>query len=277
MDRCEACGREWLLPDDDLPASVFANTIGRHMAMLVVQSGKNKGLEIALPVNRELVIGRTDNAFLRINSTDVSRQHCLLKLTDRGLLVKDLGSRNGTLVNDAEISKVTLLRPGDRLLVGHTEFLVEAIRPKTNGAALDWMPTAEPTAVQEDSGGTSIMVKEVSSNTSKPDASANPSPKVSSPKHQSPTKSSPANASPANSSSTKSSPANSSPRNSTTNLSGISARDMQSSATMLRKRPPTVREEARAVICEHFESLGEPLPERFRDKDADPSAAGDSH
>ncbi len=66
------------------------------------------------------VIGRTDNCDFQLDSRTVSRQHCELKLKRAGLTVKDLGSRNGTLLNGESIPPDTrvVIRPGDLLQIG---------------------------------------------------------------------------------------------------------------------------------------------------------------
>lgn len=98
------------------------------MHSLIVQSGKHKGKKIALP-EREVTIGRDENCFIRMTSAEVSRQHCALIPTDRGLLVRDLRSQNGTIVNNVRIENETLVQPGDYLQVGPIQFQITGTRP----------------------------------------------------------------------------------------------------------------------------------------------------
>ena len=98
------------------------------MSTLIVQNGKHKGKKIALP-DKEIVIGRDEGCFVRLGSTDVSRRHCALVPTSKGLLVRDLKSQNGTIVNDAPIDSETLLQPGDVLQIGTMQFQLEGARP----------------------------------------------------------------------------------------------------------------------------------------------------
>ncbi|MGQ0635135.1 MAG: FHA domain-containing protein [Planctomycetaceae bacterium] len=98
------------------------------MHTLIVESGKHKGKRIVLP-EREVIIGRDENCFLRMTSAEVSRQHCALSSTDKGLLVRDLNSQNGTIVNNVRIEDETLLQPGDSLMIGPTLFLLSGGRP----------------------------------------------------------------------------------------------------------------------------------------------------
>lgn len=79
----------------------------------------------------ELVIGRSTDCRLKIASAEVSRKHCRILNTDTGVLVEDLGSSNGTLVNGRAIIPgiPTRLANGDLLLVGPVRFILEIEMP----------------------------------------------------------------------------------------------------------------------------------------------------
>ncbi|HYD00516.1 MAG TPA: FHA domain-containing protein [Phycisphaerales bacterium] len=70
-----------------------------------------------------VIIGRDEAARLRIPLPSVSRKHCELSVDDDELVVKDLGSANGTYVNGAKV-KERELSPGDLLTVGGVVFVV---------------------------------------------------------------------------------------------------------------------------------------------------------
>jgi len=74
---------------------------------------------------RETVLGRAADCTVRIPSQAVSRRHCRLRLEDGRLMVEDLGSVNGTFVNDQLLVGAAPLQPGDRLSVGPVTFRVE--------------------------------------------------------------------------------------------------------------------------------------------------------
>src|SRR4051812_49990958 len=63
-------------------------------------------------------VGRHDDCQLRIKSSQVSRKHCELFEKKGLLLVKDLGSSNGTFVNGKRIQEQRVLEPGDELTIG---------------------------------------------------------------------------------------------------------------------------------------------------------------
>jgi predicted component of type VI protein secretion system len=92
---------------------------------LVVQSGKLEGKRLLLPLEKDIVIGREEGCQIVLPSTLISRQHCRLRRTELGLLVEDLGSQNGTFVNDVAIEGETLLVVGDTLRVGAILFEVQ--------------------------------------------------------------------------------------------------------------------------------------------------------
>src|ERR1700732_2600330 len=106
------------------------------MHSLIVQSGKHKGKKIVLP-DKQVIIGREETSFIRMTSTDVSRQHCSLTPTDKGLLVRDLASQNGTLVNNVKIEAETLMQPGDLIQIGPIVFELAGARPARAGGAID--------------------------------------------------------------------------------------------------------------------------------------------
>lgn len=91
------------------------------MWTLVVESGKHKGRKVKL-ISDRVVIGRAEDAQIRVGSTEVSRHHCELLPSADGVLVNDLGSANGTLVNGEAISTEFLLAPGNTLTIGPMVF-----------------------------------------------------------------------------------------------------------------------------------------------------------
>src|SRR2546427_4828079 len=75
-------------------------------------------------VGKELtVIGREEDCDLRLDHKSVSKMHCVLVKTDGLLLLRDLGSTNGTRVNGTRIRRAALL-PNDKLSVANFHFTV---------------------------------------------------------------------------------------------------------------------------------------------------------
>jgi predicted component of type VI protein secretion system len=72
-------------------------------------------------------VGRHDSCHIRIKSSQVSRKHCELFEKKGILLVKDLGSANGTIVNGKKIEGQRVLEPGDELTLGPVTLRVAKI------------------------------------------------------------------------------------------------------------------------------------------------------
>src|SRR5438128_1653124 len=70
-----------------------------------------------------ILIGRQDDCDLRLDHKSVSKTHCVLVKTDGLLLLRDLGSTNGTRVNGTRVRRAALL-PNDKLSVANFHFRV---------------------------------------------------------------------------------------------------------------------------------------------------------
>jgi pSer/pThr/pTyr-binding forkhead associated (FHA) protein len=70
-----------------------------------------------------VVVGRREDCDLRLDHKSVSKMHCVLVKTDGLLLLRDLGSTNGTRVNGTRVRRAALL-PNDQLSVAHYKFRV---------------------------------------------------------------------------------------------------------------------------------------------------------
>ncbi len=99
------------------------------MAELIIHSGKLTGRRLVLP-ERELIVGRDEECHLRLASSLVSRKHCELKVVGEGIWVRDLGSQNGTYVNDVAVTEPLLLKSGDVLRIGANLFQVPEGKPQ---------------------------------------------------------------------------------------------------------------------------------------------------
>ena len=71
-----------------------------------------------------VVIGRSEEAQFSFDDRWLSRQHCEIDCFDGQLLIRDLGSRHGTYVNDMQIDECPL-NIDDQLRIGLTRFIVK--------------------------------------------------------------------------------------------------------------------------------------------------------
>jgi pSer/pThr/pTyr-binding forkhead associated (FHA) protein len=76
-----------------------------------------------LPSNVTL-IGRRQDCDLCIPLSVASRKHCELNMDQNRLMIRDLGSRNGTFVNGQKIEEARL-NPGDQIQIGPIIFIVQ--------------------------------------------------------------------------------------------------------------------------------------------------------
>ena len=105
-------------PPDDGRTRIRA-TLPRFLLRGV--SGATFGKTFAITDNA--VIGRQPDCDIPVPAEEVSRQHARLKLTPAGVHVEDLGSANGSFINDQRIQS-GLLKPGDELRLDSVRFLL---------------------------------------------------------------------------------------------------------------------------------------------------------
>lgn len=110
---------------------------------LVVLAGAKQGLEIPLKKDKFL-IGRAKECALRAGSEAISRRHCAIVRANGRVTVRDLGSRNGTFVNDERIDKEVPLSVGDELRVGPLKFRIATMSSAPAAKAKTPAPTQEP-------------------------------------------------------------------------------------------------------------------------------------
>jgi hypothetical protein len=84
---------------------------------LVMHSGPNPGKIFEL-VQDELTIGRDIGNRIVINDPEVSRKHSRLTMQSGGYVIEDLGSTNGTFVNNQRLIGPHMLRPGETIMLG---------------------------------------------------------------------------------------------------------------------------------------------------------------
>lgn len=114
---------------------------------LIVVSGKPEGkvIPVTAPVFR---IGRDESCHLKPNSVEVSRRHTEITISDTTVVVNDLGSRNGTLVNGQLLTAPHRLKSGELLKVGPLTFAVsihevQTANTSSPGAAAPPRPVLE--------------------------------------------------------------------------------------------------------------------------------------
>jgi two-component system cell cycle response regulator len=91
---------------------------GKREANLLVMAGATIGVTHKLPYRGDAIIGRGDEAAVRIGDEDVSRSHARISIRPDGqVTLTDLGSTNGTYVNGVQITE-HILHDGEKIQLG---------------------------------------------------------------------------------------------------------------------------------------------------------------
>jgi hypothetical protein len=123
---------------------------GQPGARLVMQQGPWPGRDFVIS-QAGLLIGRAPDCDVVLDDAEVSRQHARFYWRGAELVVEDLGSRNGTLVNGLPISEPQALHQEDVVGIGASVFAVQALP----GLAPAYLPpsAAVPPPAPAEGGG----------------------------------------------------------------------------------------------------------------------------
>jgi pSer/pThr/pTyr-binding forkhead associated (FHA) protein len=83
--------------------------------------------ETLLSQTKVMTIGRQEGAYLLIDNDSVSRRHAEISFANQQFVLRDLGSSNGTFVNEIrlEADKVYILKPNDLVRFGNVKFMFQ--------------------------------------------------------------------------------------------------------------------------------------------------------
>ncbi len=99
----------------------------KHGAVFTVRvvNGPAELKGVAVPITGPVVIGRSPGADIVIGDEFVSGRHARLSLAGDQVVLEDLGSTNGTLLNGTRVTRPQSLRPGDRIDIGDVRLSVD--------------------------------------------------------------------------------------------------------------------------------------------------------
>ena len=109
----------------------------------------------SITVDHDMLVGRHQEADVLLQVADVSRRHAALLLKDQALWVKDLGSSNGTFVNDIRVEQETELQSGDVLRFSTVQYMAQFLQDTTeqktavNAVEEEVVDPVEPTPAQQ--------------------------------------------------------------------------------------------------------------------------------
>jgi hypothetical protein len=120
------------------PAIVPADATGLHSAStlgpadlvsraprLVVERAPGHDPGMIYDLGGDVVFGRGDSAEIRLKDPFASSRHARVYEQGRILVIEDLGSTNGTYLNEELLDGPRPLHPGDRVRIGDSEFTFE--------------------------------------------------------------------------------------------------------------------------------------------------------
>ena len=105
-----------------------------------------------------LTIGRSNECDLCIPSDEISRHHAKLQLVPEGVVVEDMGSANGTFVNDQRVHAPTLLKGGDELRLDTVRFLLMATGMEAHAPAAQRNEIVAPAAQKKSASTVWIII-----------------------------------------------------------------------------------------------------------------------
>ncbi len=100
-------------------SKISERPVGKEACLVVIY-----GLELGKKFNLDqatISLGRSSKADIQIDQESVSRNHAKIVNTGKSIILRDLGSTNGTYVNDDLIDEY-VLRDGDLIKIGRTIF-----------------------------------------------------------------------------------------------------------------------------------------------------------
>lgn len=92
---------------------------GKPPSSVVVHAPDGKKIG-SFQLSDAVSIGRNERSTITLDDSYVSQSHARLYARDGAWFVEDLGSTNGTFVNDQKLAAPAMLQPGDKVRVGQT-------------------------------------------------------------------------------------------------------------------------------------------------------------
>jgi hypothetical protein len=110
-----------------------ASTVGRvdltrRSPRLVVERAPGHDPGMIYDLDGSLVLGRGDRAEIRLEDPFASSSHARIYEQAGSLVLEDLGSTNGTYLNEELLDTPRPLHPGDHVRIGDSEFVFEVDR-----------------------------------------------------------------------------------------------------------------------------------------------------
>jgi pSer/pThr/pTyr-binding forkhead associated (FHA) protein len=99
--------------------------VAQRAPRLVVERAPGHDRGMIYDLDGEIVLGRGDRAEIRLEDPFASSRHARIYEQGNTIVIEDLGSTNGTYLNEELLETARPLHPGDRLRIGDSEFAFE--------------------------------------------------------------------------------------------------------------------------------------------------------
>ena len=127
------------------------------MIELSFREGRQAGMKLALE-GSWVTLGRAPQCEVIIDDAQCSWEHCVLERVPAGYLVTDLGSSNGTHLNEQRLTEPQLLTPGDVLRVGTCRIVLDFDLPSLDGSSILEAAVSAPPSVAPSGAGLRLTV-----------------------------------------------------------------------------------------------------------------------
>ena len=130
------------------PAGAIADASSQAVGRILVATDGRTVQEVPLKVGR-IIVGRTADNDVQIDSRFVSRHHCQIITTPHACVVEDLNSTNGIYIKSKRVRR-HYLNDGDVVLIGKHELIyIDERLPRIRAPFVDTMPGGTPEPVGE--------------------------------------------------------------------------------------------------------------------------------
>jgi FHA domain len=106
-------------------SAVGAGDVAHRSPQLVVERAPGHDPGMIYDIDGDLVLGRGERAEIRLEDPFASSRHARVFEQGNAVVIEDLGSTNGTYLNEEVLQSPRPLHPGDRVRIGDSEFTFE--------------------------------------------------------------------------------------------------------------------------------------------------------
>lgn len=106
--------------------AMMTRGVGLGALRVIANTGSHPSVNTVFELSPVTTLGRNSRNTIVLDDTYVSGEHVLLAWRDAQWWLEDLGSRNGTLLNDAPLVDPTVISAGDILTVGGVQLKLES-------------------------------------------------------------------------------------------------------------------------------------------------------